>query len=119
MSSNTLSAQERADTTDAQPTTTTTAADLPAVIGVDCRGALHRYNAVANKLVVTDRDNEIVHEREMDVEELRTNWLAHVGRDRGWIDCWFDASHYTDVVGRLAAALESFESEYAELEADR
>lgn len=95
-------------TTDA-PTTNKV---LPGVFGVDARGAVHRYNRTTNHLVVTDGDREVVHEREMAVDELRQNWIPHVGSERGWVDHWLDAdTDVIDATGRLGRALKAADVE--------
>lgn len=105
MSQSDTPAEKPAGTTDRTALET-----LPGVIGVDCRGYLHRYDAVQQHLVVTDRDNDVVHERELNADEIH-GWIPAVGNRWGWIDCWFDAEHYVDVTGRLARALETLGEE--------
>jgi len=101
-------ATQAGTTTDA-PTTNKT---LPGVFGVDARGAVHRYNRTTNHLVVTDGDREVVHEREMAVDELRQNWIPHVGSERGWVDHWLDAdTDVIDATGRLGRALKAADVE--------
>ena len=111
-SASTMSTETTPATTAGTPTDApTTNKSLPGVFGVDQRGAVHRYDAVAERLVVTDGDHEVVHEREMSGAELRTAWIPHVGRERGWIDHWLDADGAIDATGRLGRALKAADTE--------
>ena len=78
------------------------------VFGVDQDGRLHRFDAMAGRLVVTSLDNEILYHYELGHESLLEDWVPYVGGRSGWVDCWADAEHYTDVAGRLARAIEAY-----------
>ena len=95
-------------TTDDEPTTNKS---LPAVIGVDARGAIHRYDRVTQRLVVTDRDKTVLHATEMAYEELHTSWIPYIGRERGWIDHWVDSEGMFDAIDRLGMALKALDEE--------
>ena len=98
----------QAGTTDDEPTTNKS---LPAVIGVDARGAIHRYDRVTHRLVVTDRDKTVLHATEMEYEELHTSWIPYIGRERGWIDHWVDSEGMFDAIDRLGMALKALDEE--------
>ena len=97
-----------AGTTDDDPTTNKS---LPAVIGVDARGAIHRYDRVSGRLVVTDREQTVLHAAEMEYEELHTSWIPYIGRERGWIDHWVDSEGMFDAIDRLGMALKALDAE--------
>ena len=98
----------QAGTTDDEPTMDKS---LPGVIGVDARGAIHRYDRVSGRLVVTDREETVIHAAEMDIEELHTSWIPHIGRERGWVDHWVDSDGLFDAVDRLGMALKALDEE--------
>ena len=83
---------------------------LPGVFGVDCGGALHRYERVSGRLVVTDRDGTVLHAAEMDIDELRGGWIPFIGSERGWIDHWLDSDELFDATERLGAALKALDA---------
>ena len=97
-----------AGTTDDAPTTNKS---LPGVIGVDARGAIHRYDRVSGRLVVTDREETVIHAAEMDIEELQSSWIPYIGRERGWVDHWVDTDGLFDAVDRLGMALKALDEE--------
>jgi hypothetical protein len=99
MSTQTPTGQESAGTTDAPTTDPNPKAP---VFGVDRRGQLHRYDTRADAVVVTD-EVEITHvEHDVARSEVAT-WISYVGRERGWVDVWWD-DDATDALGRLGAA---------------
>ena len=108
MSQSTRPGKESAGTTDDDPTTNKS---LPAVIGVDARGAIHRYDRVSGRLVVTDREQTVLHAAEMEYEELHTSWIPYIGRERGWIDHWVDSEGMFDAIDRLGMALKALDEE--------
>ena len=87
---------------------------LPGVFGVDCGGALHRYERVSGRLVVTDRDGTVLHAAEMDIDELRGGWIPFIGSERGWIDHWLDSEGVFDATERLGAALKALDGQEGE-----
>ena len=104
MSSNTLSAQERADTTDAQPSTDTdTVADrLPTGadrLGIDAEGRIHYWDHAGAQMLVVEPTADL----EARIETIAVEPGAEF---RGYIDhaeavCGFDSRSDADSLGDL------------------
>lgn len=103
MSMKTCTSKESAGTTHAD----TPDLDAP-VFGVDQDGNLHRYDA--GSIVATTLNGDLEH-HEPDVgRDTVDHWISYVGRERGWIDVWWNAQG-TDTVARLASALDAARQE--------
>lgn len=97
MSTKTCTSKESAGTTTNNP-------DLDApVFGVDQHGRLHRYDTGS---VVVTRDGSLEHHEEDVDRDTVDHWISYVGRERGWIDVWWNAEG-VDTVARLANAIDA------------
>ena len=114
MSSNTLSAQERADTTDAQPPTDSdsdTVADrLPAGadrLGIDAAGRIHYWDRAGEEMLVVEPTAALE-------ARIETVDVAPGDEFRGYLDhakeiCGFDSLAYDDawLTSGLAEAIDA------------
>lgn len=98
----------RATTPTLTETDTETNTSRAPVFGVDETGALHRWDARLEAVVVTDPDGEIeLVERDVDQDTVSGNgktWQQYVADSRGWVRFWFDDS--VPPFGAVTAALD-------------